>query len=106
MLAFDINYVLTINVIVFLIGLIGIIINRKNLLTIIMSIELLLLGVNLNFAVISIYLDDITGQIFVLFILTVAAAESALGLALITVFYQLKNSIRLEPIKYRTTNKI
>jgi NADH-quinone oxidoreductase subunit K len=106
MLTLNVNYILTINSIIFLIGMVGIILNRKNLLTIIMSIELLLLAVNLNFAAISIYLDDITGQIFVLFILTVAAAESALGLSLITVFYQLKNSIRLEPIKHKTTNKI
>lgn len=106
MITLDVNYILIINSIVFLIGMVGIILNRKNILTIIMSIELLLLAVNLNFAAISIYLDDITGQIFVLFILTIAAAESALGLALITVFFQLKNSIRLEPIKNRTTNKI
>lgn len=106
MLTINITYVLTVNCIIFLIGMVGIILNRKNILTIIMSIELLLLSVNLNFAVISVYLDDIAGQIFVLFILTIAAAESALGLALITVFYQLKNSIKLEPIKFKSTNKI
>jgi NADH-quinone oxidoreductase subunit K len=85
--------------IVFLIGLLGVILNRKNILTIIMSIELLLLSVNLNFIAISIYLDDIVGHIFVMFVLTIAAAESALGLAIITVFYKLKNSIQLTPIK-------
>jgi len=92
--------------IVFFIGLLGIILNRKNILTIIMSIELLLLAVNLNFAAFSIYLDDIVGQIFVLFVLTIAATESAIGLAIITVFYRLKNSIELEPIKKKITNKI
>ena len=64
-----------------------------------MSIELLLLSVNLNFAIFSVYLDDIIGQIFVIFILTIAAAESAIGLAIITVFYRLKNSIEMESIK-------
>ena len=92
--------------IVFFIGLIGIILNRKNILIVIMSIELLLLAVNLNFAVFSIYLDDITGQIFIIFILTIAATESAIGLAIITVFFRLKNSIDLEPIKKKITNKI
>jgi NADH-quinone oxidoreductase subunit K len=102
----SINYILTITSIVFFIGLLGIVLNRKNILIIIMSIELLLLSVNLNFAAFSIYLDDIIGQIFVIFVLTIAAAESAVGLALITVFYRLKNSIELEPIKKKITNKI
>ena len=90
----------------FFIGLFGIVLNRKNILNIIMSIELLLLSVNLNFAIFSIYLDDIIGQIFVVFILTIAAAESAIGLAIITVFYRLKNSIEMEPIKKGISNKI
>jgi len=106
MLTININYILNVTSIVFLIGLLGIILNRKNILTIIMSIELLLLAVNLNFAALSIYLDDIIGQIFVLFILTIAATESAIGLAIITVFYRLKNSIQLEPVKKKITNKI
>lgn len=92
--------------IVFFIGLIGIILNRKNILIVIMSIELLLLAINLNFAAFSIYLDDIIGQIFIIFILTIAATESAIGLAIITVFFRLKNSIDLEPIKKKRTNKI
>ena len=102
----SINYILSVTSIVFFIGLLGIVLNRKNILIIIMSIELLLLSVNLNFAAFSIYLDDVIGQIFVLFILTIAAAESAIGLALITVFYRLKNSIELEAIKKKITNKI
>jgi NADH-quinone oxidoreductase subunit K len=106
MLTININYILSLTSIVFFIGLIGIVLNRKNILIIIMSIELLLLAVNLNFAALSIYLDDVIGQIFVLFILTIAATESAIGLAVITVFYRLKNSIELEPIKKRITNKI
>jgi NADH-quinone oxidoreductase subunit K len=102
----SINYVLIVTSIVFLIGLLGIVLNRKNILIIIMSIELLLLSVNLNFITFSIYLDDIIGQIFALFILAIAAAESAIGLALITVLYRLKSSIELEPIKKKITNKI
>ena len=106
MLTININYILSITSIVFFIGLIGIVLNRKNILIIIMSIELLLLAINLNFAALSIYLDDIIGQIFILFILTIAATESAIGLAVITVFYRLKNSIELEPIKKKITSKI
>jgi NADH-quinone oxidoreductase subunit K len=105
MLTINITYVLILTCIVFFIGLLGIILNRKNILAIIMSVELLLLAVNLNFAVFSIYLDDIVGQIFVLFVLTIAATESAIGLAIITVFYRLKSSIELKPIK-RRVNKI
>jgi len=105
-LTININYTLNVTSIVFITEFLSIILNRKNILTIIMSIELLLLAVNLNFAALSIYLDDIIGQIFVLFILTIAATESAIGLAIITVFYRLKNSIQLEPVKKKITNKI
>jgi NADH-quinone oxidoreductase subunit K len=106
MVTIRINYILSMTAIVFFIGLFGVILNRKNILTILMSIELLLLGVNLNFAALSIYLDDVIGHIFVIFILTIAAAESAIGLAIITIFYKLKNSIELEPIKKKLTNKV
>lgn len=106
MLTIGMNYLLNVTLIVFFIGLMGIILNRKNILITIMSIELLLLAVNLNFAAFSIYLDDIIGQIFILFILTIAATESAIGLAIITVFYRLKNSIQLDSIRKKVTNKI
>ena len=106
MVTISINYILSLTALVFFIGLFGVILNRKNILTILMSIELLLLGVNLNFATLSIYLDDVIGHIFVIFILTIAAAESAIGLAIITVFYKLKHSIELDPIKKRLTNKV
>ena len=99
LLNISINFVLKLTCIVFSIGLVGIILNRKNILIIIMSIELLLLAVNLNFATFSIYLDDITGQIFILFILTIAATESASGVAIMTAFYKLKNSIQLDSVK-------
>ena len=68
-----------------------------------MCIELLLLVVNFNFIIFSIYLDDVFGSLFILFVLTVAASESALGLAILTVYYRLKSSILLKPLK---TNKI
>ena len=74
--------------IVFVLGVIGLILNRQNLLVILMSIELMLLGINLNFIVFSVYLDDFMGQLFSLYILTVAAAESAIGLAIFSVYYQ------------------
>jgi len=106
MLTISVNYILCVTSILFFIGLLGIVLNRKNILIIIMSIELLLLAVNLNFAALSIYLDDMVGQIFVIFILTIAATESAVGLAIITVFYRLKSSIQLEPIKKKILNKI
>jgi NADH-quinone oxidoreductase subunit K len=106
MIAVSINYLLNLTTLLFFIGLFGVILNRKNILTILMSVELLLLAINLNFATLSIYLDDIIGHIFVIFILTIAAAESAVGLAIITIFYKLKNSIDLKPIKKKLDNKI
>lgn len=83
----------------FLIGALGLVLNRKNILITLMSIELMLLAVNLNFVIFSIYLDDITGYVFVLFILTIAAAESAIGLAILTIYYRLKNTIQIDKIK-------
>jgi NADH-quinone oxidoreductase subunit K len=99
MLYISINFILKLTCIVFSIGLIGIVLNRKNILLIIMSIELLLLSVNLNFASFSIYLDDVTGQVFILFVLAIAATESASGIAIITAFYKLRNSIQFESVK-------
>jgi NADH-quinone oxidoreductase subunit K len=99
MLHISISFVLKLTCIVFSIGLVGIILNRKNILIVIMSIELLLLSVNLNFASFSVYLDDVTGQIFILFVLAIAAAESASGIAVITAFYKLKNSVQFESVK-------
>lgn len=87
-----INFIFFITFLLFFIGLFGIVLNRKNTLMVIMSIEILLLAVNLNFITLSIYLDDIVGYVFVFFILTIAAAESAIGLSIITAAYQLKKS--------------
>jgi NADH-quinone oxidoreductase subunit K len=93
------QYILNTVVILFFTGVLGIVLNRKNILITIMSLELMLLAVNLNFIVFSIYLDDVVGQIFVLFILTIAATESSIGLALLTRYYRLKNTIQMERIK-------
>ena len=99
MIIININYILTIIILLFLIGLLGLVLNRKNILITIMSIELMLLSVNLNFITFSIYLDDVTGYIFVLFILTIAATESAIGLAILSAYYKLKQTIQMDKIK-------
>jgi NADH-quinone oxidoreductase subunit K len=82
----------------FLIGLLGIFVIRKNIIIVLMSIELLLLGININFVIFSIYLDDLLGQIFFLLILTVAAAESAIGLAILVIFYRLRGVISIQDL--------
>jgi NADH-quinone oxidoreductase subunit K len=76
----------------------GIFVNRKNVIVILMSIELILLSVNINMVAFSVYLQNITGQIFALFILTVAAAEAAIGLAILVVFFRNRGSIQVEDI--------
>ncbi len=98
MLFTNLNYFVYITTLLFLIGVLGLVLNRKNVLIIIMSIELMLLAINLNFIFFSIYLDDILGQLFVLFILTVAATESAIGLAILVVYYRVKGTIIIEKI--------
>lgn len=98
MIVTNLNFILTNTTFLFLIGVIGLVLNRKNILIIIMSIEIMLLAVNLNFVVFSIYLDDILGQMFVLFILTVAATESAIGLALLLIYFRIKKTIVVEKI--------
>ena len=89
---------LSLCVILFLLGIWGIFLNRKNIIIMLMSIELMLLAVNLNFVFFSVYLDDIIGQLFALLILTVAAAESAIGLALLVVYYRVRGTIAVEYI--------
>ena len=89
-------YYLTVAMILFLLGMWGLYLNRKNIILMLMSIELMLLAVNLNFLVFSVYLDDMMGQLFALLVLTVAAAESAIGLALLVVYYRVRGSIAVE----------
>jgi NADH-quinone oxidoreductase subunit K len=88
----------TTNIILFLIGVSGILINRKNVLIVLMCIEIMLLSVNLNFLVSSVYMDDFIGHIFSLFILTVAAGESAIGLAILILYNRIRNRILISEI--------
>jgi NADH-quinone oxidoreductase subunit K len=92
------GHYLTLAAIIFTIGIVGIFLNRKNVIIILMSIELILLSVNINLVSFSIYLQNIVGQVFTLFILTVAAAEAAVGLAIIVIYYKNKGSIDVEQI--------
>ena len=94
----SLEHYLILAAIIFTIGIVGIFLNRKNLIVILMCIELLLLAVNINLVSFSIFLNDLSGQIFTLFILTVAAAEAAIGLAIIVVYYRNAGSIRVEDI--------
>jgi NADH-quinone oxidoreductase subunit K len=89
---------LTLAACLFTLGILGIFLNRKNVIVILMSVELMLLAVNLNLVAFSAFLGSITGQIFALFILTVAAAEAAIGLAIIVVYYRNRGSIAVEDI--------
>ncbi len=82
----------------FTIGVFGIFLNRKNVIVILMSIELMLLSVNINFVAFSTHLGDLSGQVFTMFILTVAAAEAAIGLAILVAFFRNKGSIAVEDI--------
>ena len=94
----ELSHYLTLGAIIFVIGVIGIFLNRKNVIIILMSIELILLSVNINLVSFSIYSQDLVGQIFTMFILTVAAAEAAVGLAIIVIYYKNKGTIEVEQI--------
>ena len=98
MIEIGLGHYLSLAAIIFVIGIIGIFLNRKNVIIILMSIELILLAVNINLVSFSIYLQNIVGQIFTMFILTVAAAEAAVGLAIIVIYYKNKGSINVEQI--------
>ncbi len=99
MMAVSMAHFLTVAAILFTIGIFGIFLNRKNLIVILMSIELMLLAVNINFVTFSAFLGDLMGQIFTMLVLTVAAAEAAIGLAIVVVFYRAHRSIAVEDIK-------
>ena len=98
MIDIGLGHYLTLGAIIFSLGVIGIFLNRKNVIVILMSIELILLAVNINLISFSIFSGDIIGQIFTMLILTVAAAEAAIGLAIIVAYYRNKGSIRVESI--------
>ena len=98
MIDISLGHYLTLGAIIFTIGIIGIFLNRKNIIVILMSIELILLAVNINLVSFSVFFNDLIGQIFALFILTVAAAEAAIGLAIIVAYYRNTGSVHVEDI--------
>ena len=98
MLEVGLTHYLTLAGILFTVGVFGMFLNRKNVIVILMSVELMLLAVNINFVAFSAYLGDLVGQVFTMFILTVAAAEAAIGLAILVVFFRNKGTIAVEEI--------
>lgn len=98
MFEIGLSHYLTLAALLFTIGVFGMFLNRKNVIIILMSIELMLLAVNINFVAFSAFLNDLSGQVFTMFILTVAAAEAAIGLAILVVFFRNKGSIAVDDI--------
>ncbi len=98
MLEIGLAHYLTVAAILFTLGIFGIFLNRKNVIIILMSIELMLLAVNINFIAFSAHLHDLVGQVFAMFVLTVAAAEAAIGLAILVVYFRNRGSIAVEDI--------
>ena len=98
MLEIGLSHYLTVAAVLFTLGIFGIFLNRKNVIIILMSIELMLLAVNINLVSFSVFLGDLTGQVFALFVLTVAAAEAAIGLAILVVYFRNRGSIAVEDI--------
>ena len=94
----SLSHFLILGALLFAISIVGIFLNRKNVIILLMAIELMLLAVNMNFIAFSHYLNDISGQVFVFFILTVAAAESAIGLAILVVLFRNLNTINVEDL--------
>ena len=92
---------LTVAAIVFTIGVLGIFINRKNVIVILMAIELILLAVNINLVAFSAFMGDMVGQVFAMFVLTVAAAEAAIGLAILVIYFRGRGSIAVDDINRR-----
>jgi NADH-quinone oxidoreductase subunit K len=97
-MAIPLSHYLTVAAILFTLGIFGIFLNRKNVIIILMSIELMLLAINLNLVAFSAYLGDLAGQVFAMFVLTVAAAEAAIGLAILVVYFRNRGSIEVEDI--------
>ena len=92
------GHYLSVGAILFTLGILGIFLNRKNIIVILMSVELILLAVNLNFVAFSAALGDLTGQVFAMFVLTVAAAEAAIGLAIVVIYFRNRGSIQVEDV--------
>jgi len=98
MIDISLGHYLFLGAIIFTIGIIGIFLYRKNVIVLLMSIELILISANINLVAFSVYLQDIVGQVFTMFVLTVAAGEAAIGLAILVVFFRNKGSIHVEDI--------
>lgn len=98
MLAIGLTHYLWVAAILFAIGIFGIFLNRKNIIIILMSVELMLLAVNINFVAFSAHLNNLVGQVFAMFVLTVAAAEAAIGLAILVVYFRNRGTIAVEDI--------
>ena len=98
MMTLTLGHYLSLGAMLFALAVIGIFLNRKNLIVLLMAIELMLLAVNMNFVEFSHYLGDMHGQVFVFFILTVAAAESAIGLAILVLLFRNKNNINVDEL--------
>ena len=92
------GHYITVSAILFVLGVLGIAINRKNVIIILMSIELILLAVNINFIAFSAFLGDLSGQVFAMFVLTVAAAEAAIGLAILVIYFRNRGTIAVEDV--------
>ncbi|MBA4008393.1 MAG: NADH-quinone oxidoreductase subunit NuoK [Erythrobacter sp.] len=93
-----IEHYLTVGAILFVLGVLGIFLNRKNVIVILMAVELILLAVNLNLVAFSAFLQDLTGQVFAMLVLTVAAAEAAIGLAILVIYFRTRGSIAVDDI--------
>lgn len=98
MLAVGLGHFLAVGAVLFVLGVFGILLNRKNVIVILMSVELMLLAVNLNFVAFSAHLGDLAGQVFAMMVLTVAAAEAAIGLAIVVVYFRNRGTIEVDDI--------
>jgi NADH-quinone oxidoreductase subunit K len=98
MLSIGLPHYLSLAAILFATGIFGIFLNRKNIIIILMSLEVMLLAVNINMVAFSVHLNDLVGQVFAMFILTVAAAEAAIGLAILVVYFRIRGSIAVEDV--------
>ena len=97
-MSIGLEHFLAVGAILFVIGVFGIFLNRKNVIVILMAIELILLAVNINLIAFSVYLGDMTGQVFAMFVLTVAAAEAAIGLAILVIYFRNRGTIAVDDI--------
>jgi NADH-quinone oxidoreductase subunit K len=98
MLAVGLGHFLAVGAVLFVLGVFGILLNRKNVIVILMSVELMLLAVNLNFVAFSAHLGDLAGQVFTMMVLTVAAAEAAIGLAIVVIYFRNRGTIEVDDI--------